>query len=417
MKYISNVLALVMLLTLTSTSPTQIVWTRHLSNPIFTDTTGGWTLPGAHGPSILHIDSTYHMWYVGFDGTNSRIGYATSLDGISWEPYIHNPVLDVGLPGSYEETDVIEPSVIYDGSIFHMWYTGLNFNTSPWIEAIGYATSPDGMNWTKDTLNNPVLEKGTPGRWDDREVFSGSVIFDGSTYHMWYSGAKIGTGSIRNTGYATSPDGYTWTKDTLNNPVLSAGSNVEWDYPRAAQPEVYFDGTIYHMFYGGGVQFQQRIGYATSPNKINWTKDTLNNPVFDVGDPGRWDDYYVNIPSVIIDTANSIFRMWYTGGTQSYDPQVGYAHSPITSIHDGILNAIPQRFILHQNYPNPFNPSTTIEFDLPKTSEVSLKIFNIHGEEVATLVSDRLTAGNYTYEWDASNLASGVYLYRLQAGD
>jgi photosystem II stability/assembly factor-like uncharacterized protein len=72
---------------------------------------------------------------------------------------------------------------------------------------------------------------------------------------------------------------------------------------------------------------------------------------------------------------------------------------------------------LEQNYPNPFNPSTTIEFDLPKTSEVTLKIFNILGEEIATLVSDRLTAGNYSYEWDAGNMSSGVYLYRLEAGE
>ena len=73
-------------------------------------------------------------------------------------------------------------------------------------------------------------------------------------------------------------------------------------------------------------------------------------------------------------------------------------------------------YSLSQNYPNPFNPTTTIEFDLPKTSEVSLKVFNILGEEVATLVSDWLSAGSYSYEWDAIHLASGVYLYRLQAG-
>jgi len=72
---------------------------------------------------------------------------------------------------------------------------------------------------------------------------------------------------------------------------------------------------------------------------------------------------------------------------------------------------------LHQNYPNPFNPSTTIEFNIPKTGEVTLKVFNILGEEVATLISDRLSAGSYSYEWDASSLVSGVYLYRLQAGD
>ncbi|MBN2367349.1 MAG: T9SS type A sorting domain-containing protein [Calditrichaeota bacterium] len=80
-------------------------------------------------------------------------------------------------------------------------------------------------------------------------------------------------------------------------------------------------------------------------------------------------------------------------------------------------STIPKDYAFHQNYPNPFNPSTTIKFDLPKTSKVSLKIFNIIGEEVATLVSDRLSAGSYSYDWDASNLASGVYLYRLQAGD
>ena len=78
---------------------------------------------------------------------------------------------------------------------------------------------------------------------------------------------------------------------------------------------------------------------------------------------------------------------------------------------------VPDRMIIHQNYPNPFNPTTTFEFDLPKTSEVSLRIYNILGEEVKTLVSDRLAAGTYSHEWDASNLASGVYLYRLQAGD
>jgi hypothetical protein len=75
------------------------------------------------------------------------------------------------------------------------------------------------------------------------------------------------------------------------------------------------------------------------------------------------------------------------------------------------------RFTLHQNYPNPFNPTTTIRFDLPQASQVTLKVFNTLGEEVATIASDRLSAGSYSYKWDASNLASGVYVYRLQAGD
>jgi hypothetical protein len=77
----------------------------------------------------------------------------------------------------------------------------------------------------------------------------------------------------------------------------------------------------------------------------------------------------------------------------------------------------PQTFKLSQNYPNPFNPRTTIAFHLPKSANVTLEIFNILGEEVATLLSASLLSGSYEYEWDASELPSGVYLYKLEAGD
>ena len=74
----------------------------------------------------------------------------------------------------------------------------------------------------------------------------------------------------------------------------------------------------------------------------------------------------------------------------------------------------PLAFKLLQNYPNPFNPSTTIEFQIPNSQFVTLKIYNLLGQEVATLVSEKLPAGNYIYIWDATAFASGVYLYRLQ---
>ena len=84
---------------------------------------------------------------------------------------------------------------------------------------------------------------------------------------------------------------------------------------------------------------------------------------------------------------------------------------------------------LNQNYPNPFNSQTTIEFSIPQNHSVSplsergdkgglvtLKVYNVLGREVATLVSDNLSAGIHQVKWNASNLASGVYLYRLKAG-
>lgn len=73
-------------------------------------------------------------------------------------------------------------------------------------------------------------------------------------------------------------------------------------------------------------------------------------------------------------------------------------------------------FALQQNYPNPFNPGTTIEFSLPRANYVTLKIYNVTGAEVATLVSEQLPAGDHRYAWNAAGLASGMYLYRVEAG-
>jgi parallel beta-helix repeat protein len=79
--------------------------------------------------------------------------------------------------------------------------------------------------------------------------------------------------------------------------------------------------------------------------------------------------------------------------------------------------ALPKEIVLNQNYPNPFNPSTTVEFSIHQSNFVTLKIYNILGEEVATLVSERLAAGKHAFKWDANGLASGMYLYKIQAGD
>lgn len=74
-------------------------------------------------------------------------------------------------------------------------------------------------------------------------------------------------------------------------------------------------------------------------------------------------------------------------------------------------------YVLSQNYPNPFNPSTTIEFNLPKSEFVELKVYNILGKEVSTIVTKKLNQGNHTYTFDGKNMASGIYYYQLVAGD
>ena len=78
-------------------------------------------------------------------------------------------------------------------------------------------------------------------------------------------------------------------------------------------------------------------------------------------------------------------------------------------------NSLPSKYILAQNYPNPFNPTTTINFRIPISGNTKLTVYNVLGQKVATLVDRYLTAGSYKYQFDASNLPSGVYFYRLQS--
>lgn len=81
------------------------------------------------------------------------------------------------------------------------------------------------------------------------------------------------------------------------------------------------------------------------------------------------------------------------------------------------FSEIPVEYMLHQNYPNPFNPSTVIRYGLSQQSPVTLTVYNVLGQQVAELVNEVLAAGNYEVTFDASHLSSGVYLYRMQAGN
>ncbi|MBK7255618.1 MAG: T9SS type A sorting domain-containing protein [Ignavibacteria bacterium] len=84
---------------------------------------------------------------------------------------------------------------------------------------------------------------------------------------------------------------------------------------------------------------------------------------------------------------------------------------------NNIAGSVPEKFSLSQNYPNPFNPVTNLEFGISKLGFVSLKVFDVLGKEVVTLVNEKLSPGIYEAEFDGSSLSSGIYFYKLEAGD
>ncbi|MEX2603802.1 MAG: T9SS type A sorting domain-containing protein [Gracilimonas sp.] len=110
------------------------------------------------------------------------------------------------------------------------------------------------------------------------------------------------------------------------------------------------------------------------------------------------------------------YREWVNSYGDPIKATIWFLEKITTSINED-RNGIPLRFSLTQNYPNPFNPTTIIMYGLPSSSLVELEVFNIAGQKVSTLVNERKSTGWYEVTFDASNLSSGIYIYRLQAGD
>lgn len=104
----------------------------------------------------------------------------------------------------------------------------------------------------------------------------------------------------------------------------------------------------------------------------------------------------MNLPSGVF--SYRVFKYNYGNNITGYEPE---------------SNKIPSQFSLRQNYPNPFNPSTTIEFDVPELTGVKIDVCNSIGQIVSTIINDRLKAGSYKAEFNASGLSSGIYFYRM----
>ena len=188
-------------------------WASYASNPIISPEGGEDHITFG---STLYVGTTYHHYYMYHDGADAwQIGHATSTDGKIWtKDAANNPVFVKGASGKFDDTHVRTPMVWKEGSTWHMIYTGDDGGGNI---AIGYATSSDGISWTRQNSGNAVLS-GTAAQWDANDVENWGIIKVGSTYYLWYS--KIS--ATRQIGLATSTDLINWTKDA-NNPIFGSG--------------------------------------------------------------------------------------------------------------------------------------------------------------------------------------------------
>lgn len=254
-----------------ATSGDGIIWNKSANNPVLSPT-AAWEANGISGGSVIYDNGEYKLWYTSFDSSGiGRISYATSPDGINWTKYGGNPVLNVGYLGSWEDADVMFPSVLKRGDIYHMWYEG-NDGSGQSTHRIGHATSSNGTNWTKDAAN-PVLDVGPPGDWDWLNAYAPSVIDYNSTFVMWYSGQTLP--DAWQTGYALSKDGTNWTRQGLLIPEGATGAfdNASADFATAIAA-----GDVFKLWYSGHNGSYYAIGYATAEvcSAINPAPPTTN---------------------------------------------------------------------------------------------------------------------------------------------
>jgi predicted GH43/DUF377 family glycosyl hydrolase len=229
--------------------------------------------------SIIKSGSAYVLYVrVELNGSGNGIFRGTSADGRSWK-MSSIPVLSPGPKGSWDELLAFSPDVVWNHTGYMMYYVGDGVTTSATFPVnfrqIGVAFSSDGIHWSK-FAGNPVITHG-PGPYDARFTRGPSVIFDNGTYKMWYAGMAPSP-FLTTIDYATSADGVHWTK-YQDNPVFtgynykasntSASSSAWW-------PSVIKVNGTYAMAFSDGYT---NIGLATSHDGISWRFNNQSAPL------------------------------------------------------------------------------------------------------------------------------------------
>lgn len=265
-----------------ATSPDGVVWTKE--GLVLDVQTPPYYFDSVAGQSVMKDGSTYKMWFGGGFwsgpfGMSGQIYLATSPDALSWT--IAGPVFAEGPVGSWDEAWVGYPTVTRDpGGTYWLYYSGWDGTTT----RIGGATSSDGMAFTR-IGPNPVLDLGPANSWEDAEL-NMPVVEPGAPRTLWYSanGDKI------RIGYATSADGVVWTK-SADNPSLTEGPAGSWEDESVYGPGILIDGGTTWLYYGGVTGGLTRVGLAReitqAPPVVNGTAKCVPKTI-NLRSHGRW---------------------------------------------------------------------------------------------------------------------------------
>jgi predicted GH43/DUF377 family glycosyl hydrolase len=233
---------------------------------------------------------------------------------VNWVKYPSNPVM-VKQNAITEFYAIGQPSVIMEDDTFKMWYVAAGID---YKGRVLYAWSIDGTTWTKYGNGAVIMDVDSAGSWDRGWLDTPEIVHGPNGYLLYFYGDTAGGGSPDPQvptscalGVATSPDGINWSRFS-GNPILTKGDTNSWENFWIESPAVLWDTATnqYMMWYSGvGKNWIIQTGLATSPDGLNWTKFP-GNPVITNGVPQSYDDMWVAVPSVI--KRNNQFEIWYS---------------------------------------------------------------------------------------------------------
>jgi hypothetical protein len=349
---------------------------------------------------------------------------------------------------------------------YFMWSDTISGDFAhPWFDLDGNGTLDDAFDKFRTAVAS--VSFGTGGvistaedmaRWM-KYLFEGNVLTQESMDQMLefsspYSGGWYGMGAMKYSIFSTEFWGHTgWSPgynaivyyspvDSLSIAALSNDNNaynheifkalLEVIYA-TDHPRLFFDNSMLDLgelstsvskydttffVYNTGGEKDSVLAYLTYTGSIDSNALSLTPPVFELA-PSDSQAITLTINPDLLTPERYTIKIFLDSKFSLITPRVvKIIKLNITGpSFNNVIQDIPANFVLNQNFPNPFNPSTTIQYFLPRSKEVVLKIYNLQGQEIETLINEKQNAGSYEIFWYPMNIPNGIYIFRLEAGD
>lgn len=307
----------------------SITITKYPYNPVLSGDGTGFDADGVGSPEVYYDGSIYRMWYDGRVNNTLSGGYAISNDGVNWAridgPLASGAVMEKRGDGvSFDSLAAASGKVMANppsatNYAYFMWYGGVR-EDNPNSLRMGLARSSDGLNWERvaGSGEGGAMFDWSANGFDGYAAYTPSIIYENGQYKLWYTGSAVDLVNFDydyRIGLATSNDGLNWIKYAGPGPLgalMDMGAPGSFDALRATHPNVYKENSVYKMFYSGWDGTKYRIGFAVSPDGIQWTKQPGGGPGGSVLNVGAQYDTVIAARSSL-QVINGTRHLWYEG--------------------------------------------------------------------------------------------------------